>query len=223
MPVEVDSTKYDLNAGSDKSKDLNEMVLVASSHPYFIRHAPKKRPHEVEIHELIARADEYVTVSSEGIASLAKAIHNVLSAKEIEWVEQMIAMHNLKLHRILHGKHLQQTFDTGSSSQALGNPGPSPCVPHVTVSFYWWGFRIHMDHCFCKLITTFGSPAANAVNVIGAILAAAGLGGPWAALAAGIILLMVGWIVWADGYCTPNSGANYNQSWTVQGWITTVC
>jgi hypothetical protein len=56
-------------------------------------------------------------------------------------------------------------------------------------------------------------------------MSAAGLAiaNPYIALAAGLIALMIGWITWADGYCTPNSGANYNQSWTVQGWITTVC
>jgi hypothetical protein len=134
--------------------------------------------------------------------------------------------------------------DQGSTSEALGN-APDPCVPHISFSFYWWGFRIHMDHCFCSMLKPIGQGAASLAASVGAILAtfkiatdaavaAAGAGaaaagggvaaaGPWIALAAGLIATMLGWIAWADGYCTPNSGANYNQTWTVQGWITTVC
>jgi len=57
------------------------------------------------------------------------------------------------------------------------------------------------------------------------LLAAAGISfvNPWVALGVGILVTMLGWIAWADNYCSPPSGANYNQSWTVQGWITTVC
>ena len=230
MPHEKEILNKSSMAGGQVISE--DVVLVSPPHPFFI-HEPRTECREVGIHDLIARADEFVTMSSEGMANVAKGIHKAMSPTEVEWVEQMVAIHNLKLHkRPPFGKVPRRpldpsstgstTSDTGSSSQAL-DPAPSPCVPHVNVSFYWWGFRIYMDHCICKLVTSFGTPIAGAGTVIAGILAAAGVGGPWIALAAGLILLMAAWIAWADGYCTPNSGANYNQSWTVQGWITTVC
>ncbi len=182
-----------------------------------------------------------------------------MSAAEVQWVEHMVAIHNatmagpqVRLQRRgddgggdpppgnVGSKHpagssgspgfpgSSTSSDTSSTSQRLGDP-PSPCTPNVTITYYWWGFRLHLDHCFCKLLVPFG--VGNTV-VSGSVMAfliaalgtqAAGAINPYIGLAAGLIVLMIAWITWADGYCTPNSGANYNQTWIVQGWITTVC
>jgi len=140
-------------------------------------------------------------------------------------VDLLVQLYNLESARhfrasVKAGKTPEAPADTGSTSEALG----SPCVPSVSISFYWWGFRIHMDHCFCSSLNPV--TVAGDAGMVAVLLLAAGIdvfASPWFALAVALILTMVAWIVLADSYCTPNSGANYNQSWTVQGWITTVC
>src|SRR5215472_11742864 len=238
------------------SEEFEEVVLVGAPHPFLIREPqPKTRIREVAINDLVARADEYVTVVN-GVAIVAPAIRKAMSATEVQWVELMVAIHNATM--AMPQVRLQQRgnegggdpavpgnigsrhpagssgspgfpgSDTSSSSQKLGDP-PAPCTPNVTVTYYWWGFRLHLDHCFCKLLVPFGVAntvgAGSTVTFLIAALGsqAAGAINAYIGLAAGLITLMIAWIVWADGYCTPNSGANYNQTWTVQGWITTVC
>lgn len=210
------------------------LLLLAPDHPFATIDSPHYRrpcdPRTVMVDDLIARADDFVTVGDDGTAVIAKAIRKHLTEQEIEHVEAMVAIHNLKLHthpRVPVAPPTPPTDDTASTQQPLGDPppppAPAPCTPNAFVTFYWWGFRIHLDHCFCKMIPLFGTAAAGISGSIAAILVAAGAGGPWVGLAAALIALMAAWITWADGYCTPNVGANYNQSWTVQGWITTNC
>ena len=209
------------------------VVLLAPEHPYAVTDSPLAerpcRPNVVMVDDLVARADEFVSIGDDGRALVAKAIRKHLTDQEIEHVEAMVAIHNLKLHD--RPPHLlpppppaADDTDTGTSSQALDPPAPQPCTPNASISFSWWGFRIHLDHCFCKMIPLFGTAGAGSAASVAAILGLAGISaGPWIGIAAGCIALMAAWITWADGYCTPNSGANYNQSWTVQGWITTNC
>lgn len=211
----------------------DDIIIVAPEHPYFTRHMPEKyRPRVVEIHDLIARADEYVTIADNGDAVIAKAIEKAMSRAEVEHVETLVSIHNMKLHErypfqikpVDDSESTTDTSNTGTTSQPLGDPPPTPCTPHVTFTAHWWGFRIYMDHCMCNALK-LGTYVSGVASVVTALLAAAGLSiaNPYIALAVGLISLMLGWIAWADGYCIPNSGANYNQSWTVQGWITTVC
>jgi hypothetical protein len=100
------------------------------------------------------------------------------------------------------------------------------CVEYANVTAYWWGFRIYMNHCLCNDIKLILAGGGATLSAIFAILVEAGvasvIGGVWVGLAVGIIATMAAWIDWADNYC-GNMGCNYNQSWTVQGWITTVC
>jgi hypothetical protein len=258
-------TNANASLQSEGSSELEHVVLVNAPHPLLIREPQPREPiREVAINDLIARADEYVTVVN-GVAIVAPAIKKVMSATEVQWVEHLVAIHNVTMpsqnvNVSVGGAQIRlqpqgagvrppalphagsqsggsssgdtppTSSSTSSTSQAIGGSPPVPCTPNVTITFYWWGFRLYMDHCFCKLLTPIGSAAAGAGGVTAALLLAGFAGtniafaaGPYFALAASLIAAMVGWITWADGYCTPNSGANYNQSWTVQGWITTVC
>ena len=218
--------------GSHRSISDN-VIISGPPHPSVLRNPPQFR--EVPITDLIERADRYVSIE-EGAAKLNSAIQEVMTAAEIAMVEHLVQLHNSESARHFRAsvkagpvrpapKTPDTPTDTGSSSEALGSP-PAPCVPSVSITFFWWGFRIHMDHCFCSLINPAAAGVAATVGAVAAIMQAAGLAvaaNPYLGLAAALILTMVAWISWADSYCVPNSGANYNQSWTVQGWITTVC
>jgi hypothetical protein len=211
-------------------RKISEAIIVGPPHPSVLRNPPQFR--EVPITDLIERADRYVSIEK-GAAKLNPAIQEVMTAAEIAMVEYLVNLHNSESARHFRASVKEGPVrpaptpdtDTGSTSEALGSP-PAPCVPHVSIRFFWWGFRINMDHCFCSLINPAAAGIGVTVGAIAAIMQAAGLAvaaNPYLGLAAALILTMVAWISWADSYCVPNSGANYNQSWTVQGWITTVC
>jgi hypothetical protein len=208
------------------------LARAALDHPLRMLSLPSEKGLvTVRIDDLIERADDHVMIGKDGEATIAKSIEKNLSKAEMQYVADLVAIHNLKLHTrqqpVDRTEPPDAPSDTAETSQPLGDPpppAPTPCPPNASISFYWWGFRIHMDHCFCNLIPVFGTVGTGAGAVIAGMLAGSGVaGGPYVALAAGLILLMAAWIKYADGACTPNSGANYNQSWTVQGWITTVC
>jgi hypothetical protein len=210
----------------------NELVNIALDHPLRMLSLPSGEGLvTVRIDDLIGRADDHVTIGKDGQATIAKSIERSLSSAEIEHVAALVAIHNLKLHigeqPVKRTEPTDTPSDTAETSQPLGDPpppAPTRCTPHASISFYWWGFRIHLDHCFCKMIPVFGAVGTGVGAGVASLLAASQVaGGPYVAIAAGIIAFMAGWIAYADGACTPNSGANYNQSWTVQGWITTVC
>jgi hypothetical protein len=216
----------------------DNVVIVGAPHPSVIRHSiVSEHPlREVAISDLVARADKFVTISN-GTANIDPALKDEMSPTEAAAVAHMIEAYNsetarqfrasLQAGKVKLPRKVDPPADTSSSSQALGSaPPPSACTPNLSISYYWWGFRIHMDHCFVSLLKPFGTGIAAAAGTVATFMAAAGLStsvNPYLGLAAGLIATMVGWITWADGYCTPNSGANYNQSWTVQGWITTNC
>ena len=78
----------------EASAEFEEVVLVNAPHPFLIREPqPQIRIREVAINDLVARADEYVTVAN-GVATVAPAIRKVMSAAEVQWVEHMVAIHN---------------------------------------------------------------------------------------------------------------------------------
>src|SRR4051794_19208449 len=135
------------------------VLLLAPDNPFATIDSPHYRrpsdPRTVLVDDLIARADDFVTVGDDGTAVIAKAIRKQLTEQEIEHVEAMVAIHNLKLHthqRVPVEPPTPPADDTASTEQPLGDPppppAPVPCTPNVSVTFYWWGFRIHLDHCF---------------------------------------------------------------------------
>jgi hypothetical protein len=198
-----------------------------------------RKPEEVIITGLIQRADKHVSIDGD-IAKINPLIKQDLTEDEINKITEIVNLYNsdkalqfrelFKLPIINPGQPMapSTSSDSTSTSQAINNPPPSPCTPHISVSFQWWGFTLHLDHCFCYLLKSFGGVVGPTANNVSAILAAAGVtgasaGNAWVGLAVGLIAFVWAWIAWADGNCTPNTGANYNQSWTVQGWVTANC
>jgi hypothetical protein len=226
--------------GPQRRRVSENVVIVGAPHPGVIRHQPPgiESPREVPITDLVKRADKYVSIVK-GKAKLDPKIEAVMSDTEIAMVAHLVELYNSDTaqrfrdsvkgwRRPVPKRPPAPPADEGTSStsQALGDPPPMPCTPHISIIFFWWGFRIRMDHCFCSLLIPIGGGVSAVAGVIALFMAATGLAGsvnPWLGLAAGLVATMIGWITWADNYCTPKQGANYNQTWTVQGWITTAC
>lgn len=177
----------------------------------------------VEIDDLIARADAHVDLAEDGTASISERIGEALSPLEVEHVKLLVSLHNARpagLRATPVGRNI--ALKMRSEPQALGDA----CVASASARTYWWGFRIYMDHCLCNDIAFAVGAGTGATGVIFGLLSATevvtAVGAGWVGLAVGIIVTLAAWIAWADGHCN-GAGCNYNQSWTVQGWITTVC
>jgi hypothetical protein len=173
--------------------------------------------------DLIARADAHVSLTDDGIVTLSDKISDVLSPLELEHVRLLVSLHNARPAGL-------RATPTGRSTVLKRRPQPQAageaCIASASAATYWWGFRIYMDHCLCNDITFAIGAGGTAVSSVFGLLVAvdvvSAIGAGWIGLAAGIIVTMGLWIAWADAYC-GGVGCNYNQSWTVQGWITTVC
>ena len=191
----------------------------------FAQAVPADQVRFVEIDDLIARADAHVTIAEDGMARIGQTISEVLSPLELEHVRHLISLHNARPVG-LRASSAERDPMLKSQSQGQIQAMGERCVEDATASTYWWGFRIYMNHCLCNDIEFVVGAGAAAASAIFTILTAAevvtAIGAGWIGLAVGIIVTMALWITWADGYC-GGMGCNYNQSWTVQGWITTVC
>jgi hypothetical protein len=179
----------------------------------------------VALDDLIARADAHVSVTDDGTAMVDDQIDQDLAPAELEHVRLLVSAHNARPPELRAKPDTTQVAaESGlrTEPQALGEA----CVANASASTYWWGFRIYMDHCMCNDIALAIGLGSTATGTIFGLLAATevvtAVGAAWVGLAVGIIVTMAAWIAWADGYC-GGVGCNYNQSWTVQGWITTVC
>jgi hypothetical protein len=173
--------------------------------------------------DLIARADAHIGLADDGTATIGDRISEALTPAELEYVQLLVSLHNARpagQRATAADRNAPPRRQTGP--QALG----APCVANASATAYWWGFRIYMDHCLCNDIAFGIAGGSTVTGVVFGILAAtevvSAIGAGWIGLAVGIIVTMAAWIAWADGYC-GGVGCNYNQSWTVQGWITTVC
>lgn len=105
------------------------------------------------------------------------------------------------------------------------------CTSHVTQVSYWWGAKIHFDHCACNdvelaLVGT-GSSAATAAGLLGIFgtltgpgLLAAGVVAIVCTAVAGAAATYAGAFTWAD--TKSGNGAYLNFTWVSPGtpWVT---
>jgi len=176
----------------------------------------------VEMDDLIARADPHVSVGEDGMATISDQASEVLSPLELDHVRLLVSLHNAKPSQMrATSADRNVPLRTRRPPQALER-----CVESANVTTYWWGFRIYMNTCLCNDIKFIIAGGSTIISAVFALMVEAGaataIGSVWLGLAVGIIVTMAAWIDWADNYC-GNMGCNYNQTWTVQGWITTVC